>query len=60
MSYNEFIHLNSILRGNSIIHHLPETLQEEEISLTVYNLSNIFWNKNFNYHDTVNCINIKY
>lgn len=41
----KFIDLNSILLDNSIIHHLPETLQEDEIPSAFYNLSKTIQNK---------------
>lgn len=53
----DFIHLNSILPENNITNCLPESLQEDQISSTVYSLSNIIRNKVFNHKDTTNNIN---
>ena len=53
----KFTDLNSILLDNSIIHHLPEILQENEIPSAFYNLSKTIQNKFINFQDTDN-INI--
>ena len=51
------IHLNSILRNNSIIQHLPKNSPQRGNFIS-RNFTNTIWNKIFSSQDTVNNINI--